>query len=155
MTPNPSLQKKSAARLAAVQLLYRCALNKEPLDSARLVAQWKEDLANNKSEQKLRGGAALEPNYPLLASILEGISRERTELEFRVNSVLTGGWSRERTGALLIAILECATYELFFGKEITPKIILSEYAHITRQFYGEAEVDFVFGALSSLTQRYE
>ncbi|MDX1975936.1 MAG: transcription antitermination factor NusB [Rickettsiales bacterium] len=152
--PNPSLQRKTAARITAVQGLYRNSVGKEALSAAKLVSSLKSQLENNRDEQKLLVGAPIEPHYGLLEAILNGVYGNHDEINLRINSVLNQGWTRERTGALLIAILECAVFELFFYKEISGKIVIDEYTRITRRFFSDAEVDFIYSALNTLQTQY-
>jgi len=148
--PNPSLQKKTAARMAAVQCLYNNALNEETVSPAERIEALKARLKNNRDEQKLLAGIAVEPNYKLVETILSGIEKFSADINKRVDSALSAEWKRERMSPLLIAILECATFELFFDKDVNPKIIIDEYTRLTRSFFADSEVNFVHGALSKL-----
>jgi N utilization substance protein B len=151
---NPSLEKKSAARVAAVQCLYTQSFHDTQASYAKQVDLLKNRLKNNQSEQKLVVGKAVEPNYALVETILEGVTSNNGEINRRMDSILSEQWTRERMSPVLVAILQCAIYELFFGKEINSSIVLDEYSRITRLFFSEGEIDFVYGALSSLIQRY-
>ena len=155
MSLNPSLQKKSAARMAAAQCLYRGVMNdaKTPTPSAQ-VAALKAQLKNNRSEQKLMVGAPIEPNYALLETILSGVSEWQEKIDERLNSTLTGEWTRERMSPLLIVILQCAIFELFFHKDNKPGIIIDEYTRLARSFLEDGDVNFVYGALSGLSKQY-
>lgn len=151
---NPSLQKKSAARMAAVQCLYTGAMTGEQKNAAQQVAQLKRKLENNKNEQKLLVGSPIEPNYKLLETLLAGVAENGEEINTRLDGALSGSWKRERMSPLIIAILQCGIYEMFFAREIAPKIIIDEYTRLTRHFCDEMEVNFVHGALSTLSQQY-
>lgn len=140
--------------MAAVQCLYTQSFHASPPGPATQVAALKARLSGNKNEQKLVVGSAIEPNYNLVESLLSGIAENTVEINHRMDGVLSDKWKRDRMSAVLIAILQCAIYELFFGKEISPKIIVDEYARITRSFFGDTEVDFVYAALSALIQQY-
>lgn len=150
MTQNPSLEKKSAARTAAVQCLYTNALSGKTATPEAQAASLKARLKDNREEQKLIVGAPLEPNYKLLEAILTGVAERREEIDARLDSALSADWKRERMSPVLLAILQCAIYELFFGKEVAPKIIIDEYTRLTRRFFDEAESNFVFAALNTL-----
>lgn len=152
---NLSLQKKSAARTAAVQCLYQQAVTGEDVAPEIQVAALKETLKDNRSEQKLLVGAAIEPHYPLLLALLEGIGKRGKEVDVRLDNALSKEWKRERTSPLLIAILQCAIFELFFYKEVSAKIIIDEYTRLARSFFADKEVSFVHGALSTLVKKYE
>lgn len=151
---NMSLQKRTAARMAAVQCLYTLAINGEALSPAQQVVLLKKQLSNNRSEQKLQVGEAVEPNYKLMESLLDGIEKWGPDIDKRLNSTLSAQWKRERMSPLLVAILRCGIFELFFDRDVNPKIIVNEYARLTRSFFAEAEVDFVFAALSKLSHQH-
>ncbi len=151
---NPSLQKKSAARMAAVQALYQHAITGDKKDAAKQVASLKAQLANNKSEQRLMVGVPLEPNYPLVEALLTGVTSRMDEVNARLDEVLTSEWKRERMSHLLVALLQCGIYEMFFYKEIKSNIIIDEYTRMARSFFSDKEVDFVHGALSTLAATY-
>jgi N utilization substance protein B len=151
---NMSLQKKSAARMAAVQALYMLAVNGEKMSPAQQVVMLRKQLAGNKTEQKLQVGSSVEPNYKLMESLLDGIEKRGIEIDTRLNNTLSAEWKRERMSPLLLAILQCGIFELFFDKEVNTKIIVNEYTRLTRHFFADAEVNFVHAALSKLVQQY-
>ena len=151
---NPSLQKKSAGRMAAVQCLYTAAMTGEARTPAQQVAALKDRLSGSREEQKLQVGVPLEPNYKLVETLLSGVAENRGEIDMRLDGALSGEWKRERMSPLLIAILQCSIYEMFFAREIAPKIVIDEYTRLTRSFLGDDEVSFVHGALSTLSKQY-
>ena len=147
---NPSLQKKSAARIAAVQCVYERLMSDIAPTPARQVARLKKRLANNNAEQKLLIGMVVEPNYPLVSAILDGTVEFQTDIDKRIDSNLSKEWTRERMSPILIAVLQCAVFELFFYKENKHKVIIDEYTRLTSRFFAEAEVNFVHGLLHTL-----
>lgn len=152
---NLSLQKKSASRVAAVQHIYRLLVTKEKLDVARQVSALKVQLFKNPEEQKATIGAAVEPNYTLYESLLVAFEEHRKDMDKMIDSVLSKEWKRERMSPVLIAILYAAIAELFFAKETPRKVVQDEYSRITRSFFGEREVKFIFAAIAKLAESYE
>lgn len=147
---NPSLQKKSAARTAAVQCMYRQAMAGEARIPEVQVKALKAQLANNRDEQKLLLGAAIEPDYAMLGKILEGVEKWREEIDAKIDASLTPGWARARISPVLLALLQCGIFELSFGKDINPRIVIDEYTRLARSFFADAEVGFVHGMLNKL-----
>jgi N utilization substance protein B len=141
---NPSLQKKTAARTAAVQCIYTLSITGEKTTPAQQIAQLKNRLENNRDE----------PNYKLVETLLEGVAGRLADIDALVDGVLNAEWKRERMSPLLIAILQCSIYELCLGKEISAKIVIDEYTRLTRSFFADPEVNFVHGALSTLAQKH-
>ncbi len=151
---NPSLQKKSAARVAAVQCVYERLISEEnPLPAGQL-SSLKKRLANNAGEQKLTLGAALEPNYQLVSAILEGTIQWQADIDKRIDSCLSKEWKRERMSPILIAILQCGVFELFFYKDTNHKILIDEYTRLTSRFFADGEVHFVNGVLKNLHAQF-
>ncbi len=150
-TINPSLQKKTAARVAAAQCVYARLMSDAPLSPARQIAELKARLKDNKAEQKLTLGLPLEPNYALAQAIIEGTKEFAVDIDGRINSSLSADWKRERMSGLLIAILQCAVFELFFYKDTAKhKVIIDEYTRLAARFFDDAEVNFVHGVLQRL-----
>ncbi|MDE3037788.1 MAG: hypothetical protein KGJ21_04995, partial [Pseudomonadota bacterium] len=85
--------------------------------------------------------------------LLSGIDIFGDDIGAQIDGALSEGWKRERMSPLLLAILQCAVFELFFGKEMNPKIIIDEYTRLTRHFFSDAEVGFVHGALGRLAKQ--
>lgn len=152
--PNPSLQKKTAARMAAVQCLYTLSITGETRTPQQLVAALKKQLANNAEEQKLVVGQAVEPNYAFVETLLQDIDTWRPDIDQRLDGVLKANWKRERMSPLLVAILQCAIAEMIFGKGVKATIVIDEYTRLTRRFFADAEADFVHGALHALAQQH-
>lgn len=151
---NLSLQKKSAARIAAVQCVYERIISKDSRSPEQQVSTLKKQLANNAVEQKLLLNVALEPNYPLVSAILEGTRQWQNDIDKRIDSALSKEWTCERMSPILIAILECAIFELFFYKDTKHKILIDEYTNLTSRFFSEAEINFVNGVLKNLHAKF-
>jgi len=147
---NSSLQKKTAARLAAVQCLYTQAITEEKRTPAQSIAVLKKQLENNRDEQKLLVGAAIEPNYKLIETLLAGVEQWQENIDARLDDALSADWKRSRMSPLLVAILQCSIFEMLFSKTINPKILIDEYTRLARSFFADDEVNFVHGALSKL-----
>jgi len=151
---NPSLQKKSAARMAAVQSLYKQAMTGETNPPTEQVAALKTQLKDNRSEQKLVVGVAIEPDYALLTRILSGIAEWQDAIDERIDGVLTKDWTRARMGALLVAILQCGIFELLFDKDLGARIVTDEYTRLARHFVTDDEVDFIHAVLKQLAAQH-
>jgi transcription antitermination protein NusB len=148
---NPSLRRKSAARMAAAQCLYRQAITGDTASADEQAARLKKQLTNNTEEQKLMVGMALEPDYSMLTRILKGVMREKADINIAIDAQLQGGWSRERMSVLMVALLQCGAFEMLFDKDLGHPVVISEYTQLARHFFDAKEVDFVHAVLSRLT----
>lgn len=151
---NPSLQKKSAARIAAVQCVYERLIDESIPEPEQQISRLKKRLANNTNEQKLTLGVMLEPNYPLVSAILTGTIEWQKDIDERIDSTLSKEWTRSRMSPILIAILQCAIFELFFYKDTKHKILIDEYTNLTSRFFADAEINFVNGVLKNLHTKF-
>lgn len=154
MSTNPSLERKTAARIAAVQCLYQYAMGDEKRTPEQLTETLKTRLKNNKSEMKVILGGTQEPHYALLQSLVAGVRERNAEIERRLDSVIKEGWKRGRMSPVLVALLQCAIFELFFYKEVSPKIIVAEYTRIAGRFLDDKDVQFLHGGLIELCEKY-
>ena len=151
---NRSLQKKTAARMSAVQSLYQGAITKDAATPGEQAARVKAQLSGNQEEQKTHIGMAIEPDYKMLETLLTGIAEHHAEIQLRLGGALTPEWKQDRMGPLLVALLECAIFEMFFYKGTKPTIVIDEYTRLARSFFAEKEVGFVHGALHTLARQY-
>lgn len=152
---NPSLERKTAARVAAVQCIYQYAMGDEKRTPEKLVDALKDRLHGNKSEQKLIVGCAYEPNYTLLLALVQGVLERSDDIDKRLEASLKAEWKRDRMGPVLIALMQCAIFELFFYKETAHKIVVGEYTGIASRFLDDKEVQFLHGALITLSEKHE
>lgn len=141
---NRSLQQKSAARLAAVQLLYKHSMSGGNFAPDKLVADYAVYLAEEEKEP-------VAPNAALLEKLLKGWQQHDAALEPVIEKHLLGDWKKDRTSPLLLAILRVATLELAEFREVSERVIISEYAHITRGFFSERETGFVLSTLNAIS----
>lgn len=149
-----SLKRKSSARLAAVQCIYRLEVNRERITPPELfddyMAQWHED--------KLSPNRAMsfdaEPDKTLFLRVISGVIEKSDEVGQVIRSSLNDKWKIERMSPLLIAIIACAIYELKYYGKINPKIIVNEYVTLTGRFFDLQEVGFVNGMLDKLAKLF-
>lgn len=139
---NKSLQEKSAARLAAAQLLYRTYISGEALVAERLIADYKD---YQQGEEK----TPVTPNATLLRNLLSGMAEHGDALEPWVDKSLTGEWKKARMSPLLLAILRLGLFELAHYRDTNAPIIINEYATLTGRFFSDAETGFINAALNA------
>ncbi|MFO1242768.1 MAG: transcription antitermination factor NusB [Rickettsiales bacterium] len=139
--PNPSLIKKSAARLAAVQCLYQS--NFEDKTANQLIVErmgLEEDDSN------------FVPDAKLLRGIVTGTLEQKSAVEERLQTILGERWQHYLMKPLMRAVLLAATYELIYHPQLKPAIILNEYVGVASEFFDETETGFVNGALQQIAK---
>ena len=121
---------KSAARIAAVQILYNLLSSKKSIDQVfyDYMSSFKQDLENQFEIENL--------DNEYLENI---ISKFDKSYELIISNYLTKNWSLERISNVDKAILLSGIIELKQNSNLSKKIIISEYIEIASQMGGEAK----------------
>ena len=121
---------KSAARVAAVQILYNLLSSKKSIDQVfyDYISSFKQDLENQFDIENL--------DNEYLENI---ISKFDKSYELIISNYLTKNWSLERMSNVDKAILLSGIIELKQNSNLSKKIIISEYIEIANQMGGESK----------------
>ena len=149
------IQKKAAARLAAVQACYMMEYGQQSIDevvrdfSAGLVGRYviKEDINANEQLQEIS-----EMDREYFEQILRGVQSNKEELEKSLALYLKEGWSFERMDGTMRAILLCAIYELVYSLDIDVKVIIQEYVDLAYAFFNKSEPKVVNALLDQVSK---
>lgn len=148
---NASLQKKSSARLAAVQCLYKAAMTGELMHPAKLIADYAAHLTESKEEGDKEWIPKIEPHSGYMHRLVEGACGHVQAIDATLDGLMKEGSSKDRLSPLMIAILRVAAYEITY--ETTPaRTAIDEYVSITAGFFSETEFGFVNAVLDKLAQ---
>ena len=122
--------RRSAARIAAVQILYNLLSSKKSIDQVfyDYMSSFKQDLENQFNIENL--------DNEYLENI---ISKFDKSYELIISNYLTKNWSLERISNVDKAILLSGIIELKQNSNLSKKIIISEYIEIASQMGGEAK----------------
>lgn len=137
--PNPSLIKKSAARLAAVQCLYQTNFESKAADELIVERMGLEDEDSN-----------FVPDSKLLRGIVTGTLQEKASLEEKLSGILAERWQNYQMKPLMRAVILAASYELVYHPQLKPAIILNEYVGVASEFFDDTETGFINGALQQI-----
>ena len=135
---------KSYQRLLAVQALYEFTINKRGIDDSfdELLLHIVEnsDLKNKINNSKLL----------LTKEILKGVYFNLNKIDSILKASLTDKSKVQSFDKLLLSIFRCAIYEIEVKKEISKKIVISEYLLISSHFFGNKEATLLNGVLDNL-----
>jgi len=138
--------KKTAARLAAVQVLYQMRLNNQDAKSAV-----REYIAH-RSGFNLDGDVYVPPDEELLQDIVLGLQKRWAD----VDAVVTAALSERKGGGdvetLLESILRAGAYELLAHGKIDAGIIIHDYLNVTTGFYAGPETKLVNAVLDKIAK---
>ena len=135
---------KSYQRLLAVQALYEFTINKKDIDDSfdELLLHIVE---NSDFKNKINSSKLL-----LTKEIFKGVFFNLKKIDLMLESSLKNKSKVQSFDKLLLSIFRCAIYEIEIKKDISKKIVISEYLLISNHFFGNKEATLLNGVLDNL-----
>ena len=140
-------ERRSAARLGAVQALYQMDLSGS--DVGETLAQFSARATGENFED----GQCGEADYRHLKEVVDGVVREQKAIDPAVDQLLDKAWPLHRLDSTVRAILRAAAYELMFMERVPARVAISEYVDVADAFFGMEEPRFVNGVLDRLARQ--
>jgi len=139
--------KRSAARLAAVQALYQMDVAGTGLNE--IFAEFESHWLGGEIE-----GAQYRPaEAAFFRDIVGGVVREQTKLDPQIDAALARGWPLKRIEAVLRAVLRAGAYELACRSDVPAQVVMSEYVDVAAAFVGQEETGMVNAVLDQLARQ--
>lgn len=142
-------QRRTAARLAAVQTLYEM----EVADAAPEVVLRDLHQRNLPSVDNGENGQFAEPDGDFMEKLVRGVVARRDEIDRHIAAVLKGRLALDRLEVLLRAILRCGACELLAMPDIPAKVVITEYLGLAHAFFAGKEPPLVNAVLDRLSAR--
>ncbi len=139
-------ERRSAARLAAVQALYQMDLTGKGLND--IIAEFERHWMGKEIEDdqyKPADGA-------FFRVIVQGVLDRQRSVDPAVDDLLAKGWPLKRVEAVMRAILRAGAYELMRMPDTPVKVVISEYVDIARAFFEKEETAMVNAVLDRLAR---
>jgi len=139
-------EKRSAARLAAVQALYQMELTAKGLNEvfAEFESFW--------MGREIEGDQYKPAESRLFRAIVEGVLAEQINVDRKVDELLADGWPLKRVEAIMRAVLRAGAYELSYMSDTPVRVAISEYVDIASAFLERDEVGMVNAVLDRLAK---
>ena len=137
-----SIRKKTASRIAAIQILYLHQFNDQPLFES--ISTY--ELHYKKFLLKKLDIKDLDTN--LLSDLLENFDKNTDAYDTIIEKNLSKDWKIARLGKNELNILRLSIFELKFFKKFDKKTIINEYVSLFNNFCGEP--DFANGFLNNV-----
>jgi transcription antitermination protein NusB len=137
-------ERRSAARLAAVQALYQMDLTQKSLNEifAEFESHW--------MGREIEGDQYKPAEVGLFHEIVQGVMEHQRRIDPLIDDTLSNGWPLKRIETVMRAILRAGTYELQHAPDTPVKVVISEYVDMTSAFYDKEEVNMVNAVLDRI-----
>lgn len=140
--------KRSAARLAAVQALYQIELTGAL--PAAVIEEFRGHRLGVSPEDD--GPSAADESY--FSELVSGASARREEIDAAIIPLLAAGWTLVRLEAVTRAMLRAGGFELLARGDVPARVVIDEYMQIAHAFFSGKEPAFVNGVLDRLARRF-
>ncbi len=137
-----SIRKKTASRIAAIQILYLHQFNDQPLleSMSTYDIHYKKFLLEKLEIKEL--------DVKLLNDLLKNFDKNKYAYDSIIKKNLSKEWKIGRLGTNELNILRLSIFELKFFKKFDKKTIINEYVSLFSNFCGEP--DFANGFLNNV-----
>lgn len=139
-------EKRSAARLAAVQALYQMDL------TGKGVLEVTSEFERHWIGKEIEGDQYKPAERGLFREIVQGVLANQTAIDRTVDRILADGWPLRRVEALLRATLRGGAYELMHAADVPVRVVVSEYVDIASAFLDKDEVGMTNAVLDRLAR---
>jgi N utilization substance protein B len=141
-------EKRSAARLAAVQALYQMDITQKPVSEvlAEFEAHW--------IGREVEGVEMKEAEDEFFRAVVLGVVKDQIEIDRRIDDTLAEGWPLARVEAVLRAGLRAGGFELLRRKDVPARVVISEYVDVIRAFYEGEETGMANAVLDRMAREW-
>jgi len=138
--------KRTTARLAAVQALYQMDIGDTSLEKILV------EFASHRLGQEIEGDQYLEVDHDFFSQIVKGVIKKQLEIDPLIDEKLSDEWPVSRIDATLRAILRAGVFELVGRKDIPQKVVINEYVDVAKSFYQDDAAGMVNGVLDKVAK---
>ena len=135
---------KSYQRLLAVQALYEVSINKKGTETS--IDELLSHIIDNDDLRNKINGSKLS----LTKIIYSGVLSNLESIDLVLKNSLKIKRKVKYFDKLLLSIFRCVIYEIKIKKEISKKIVISEYLLVSNHFFGDKEATLLNGVLDNL-----
>jgi transcription antitermination protein NusB len=139
-------ERRSAARLAAVQALYQMDLTQKGLNE--IIPEFQRYWMG----KEIEGDQYKPTDAALFRIIVQGVIDHQKRIDPTVDEMLAKGWPLKRIETVMRAILRAGAFELIQSPDVPVKVVISEYVDIARAFFEKEETAMVNAVLDRLAR---
>lgn len=131
-------------RIIALQTLYE--------QEFRIDCQDKDFLLKDVLDRNIRRYAEMVDDRAFIEQLVTGVDDKRSELD-TVLQPIAPDWPIEQIARMDRIVLRIGAYELVFGQDVPPKVVINEAVELAKAFGGENSSKFVNGVLGTLLRQ--
>lgn len=144
----PINKPRAAARIAAVQALY--LMDSSGADVFDTIADFETYFV----KEEVDDFCLNQLNSALFRDIVQGVLQHQRALDQLIDKTLPDDWPLTRIDMTLRAILRCGAYELVKRHDIPPKVSITEYVEVARDFFDHKdEIRLTNGVLDAIAHK--
>lgn len=140
------VNKRGAARLAAVQAIYQMDM------TGTSISEVVEEYESLRIGKEVDGEEYLSADLSWFRSLVAGVVREQRELDPMIHKTLPDDWPLSRIDTLLRAVLRCGAFELKNRQDVPSRVVINEYIEIAKAFFEQDEPRLVNAVLDRLAR---
>lgn len=133
-------------RIIALQTLYE--------EEFRLECQDKDFQLKDVLDRNIRRYADMVDDSAFIEQLVKGVDAKKSELD-GVLQPIAPEWPIEQIARMDRIVLRIGAYELVFGTDVPPKVVINEAVELAKAFGGENSSKFVNGVLGTLLRQRE
>jgi N utilization substance protein B len=139
--------RRSAARLAAIQALYQMEVTGKGLKETR--AEFESFWIGNEIE----GVQYKDAETAFFSDILTGVVSSQGPIDRLIDKALAAGWPLARIDSVKRAILRAGAYELKARADVPARVSIKEYVDIAGAFFRPEEAGMINAVLDALARQ--
>lgn len=141
-------EKRSSARLAAVQALYQMDI--AGAATADVFAEFESFWIGREVE-----GEEYKPaEIAFFRGVVEGVVADQHRLDREVDETLAAGWPLKRVDAIVRAVLRAGAQELLNRSDVPARVVITEYVDVAHAFVDRDEAGMVNAVLDAIARRH-
>lgn len=105
-------------------------------------------------ERNIRRYADMVDDRAFIEDLVTGVDNKKSELDSLLQPIAPE-WPIEQIARMDRIVLRIGAYELVFGKDVPPKVVINEAVELAKAFGGENSSKFVNGVLGTLLRQQE
>jgi|SRR5579875_89695 N utilization substance protein B len=143
-----SADRRSAARLAAVQALYQMEVTGKGLKQTR------NEFESFWIGREIEGVRYKDAEIAFFDDLLKGVVSSQGPIDRVIDKTLAANWPLARIDSVMRAILRAGTYELQKRADIPARVSIKEYVDVAGAFFGAEESGMINAVLDTLARQF-